>query len=138
MAVVASNITKGIFAEYNGDATLKALVSGFYYDEAPADATMTVKGYIVFHIINWIPSRNFTAAKMSEDILIQFSVFDANRNVDTILAIYDRLDIVFDLASLTVTGYNSIVCKREAVRSPIWVNEAFGMSADYVLRIQKS
>ena len=138
MAVVASNILKGIFAKYNADATLKALVSGFYYDEAPASASKDSLGYIVYHIINWVPSRNFTAAKMSEDILIQFSIFDGNRNVDKILAIYDRLDIVFDLAALSVTGYSSIVCKREAMRSPIWVDDAFEMSADYYLRIQKS
>lgn len=99
---------EGIWNKYNGNAALKAVVTGMYFTEAPQG---TAYPYIVYHKISGVPGYTYT--EDMENIIIQFNIFDNNNSVITINDIYTKLTALYDWTTLTVSGYSSIYCKRE-------------------------
>ena len=122
---------KGLWNAYNGNAALKAVVSGMYLTEAPQG---TAYPYIVYHLISNIADWTYT--EDMENSLIQFSIFDDHSSSKTILDIFEKLKTCFDWTVLTVAGYNSIYCKREfniLTRD----NSIWNLSCQYRMEIQK-
>jgi len=99
---------QGIWNKFNGNAALKAAVTGMYLTEAPQTAVMP---YIVYHLISNVADWTYT--EDMENSLIQFSIYDNNSSSVNILSIFEKLKTCYDWVVLTVTGYSSIYVKRE-------------------------
>lgn len=122
---------QGIWNAYNGNAALKAVVTGMYLTEAPQGA---VYPYIVYHLISNVPNWTFT--EDAENTLIQFNIYDDSSSSTTINDIYDKLTALYNWATLTVTGYSSIYVKRE-FNNLTRVNDIWSWVTQYRIEIQK-
>ena len=121
----------GLWNKYNGNAALKAVVSGLYLTEAPQGTTYP---YIVYSLVSNVADWTYT--ENMENSLIQFSIFDDHNSSATILDIFEKLKTCFDWTVLTVAGYNSIYCKREfniLTRD----NDIWKMDVQYHIEVQK-
>ena len=98
----------GLYNKYLSNAALKAVITGFYFTEAPQDAVMP---YVVYHLVSNVADWTYT--EDMENSLIQFSIFDNNSSSTTINDIYAKLTALFNWCSLSVTGYSHIYMKRE-------------------------
>jgi len=98
----------GIWNKYNGNAALKAVVSGMYLTEVPQG---TAYPYIVYHKISGV--ADYTYTEDMENVIIQFNIYDDSNSSTTINDIYTKLTALYDWCSLTVSGWNSIYMKRE-------------------------
>jgi len=98
----------GLYNKYLSNAALKAVITGFYFTEAPQDAVMP---YVVYHLVSNVADWTYT--EDMENSLIQFSIFDDHSSSTTINDIYEKLTALFDWCVLTVEGYSHIYMKRE-------------------------
>jgi len=121
----------GIYAKFDGNAALKAVINGMYFTEAPQDAVMP---YIVYHKISGVPDYTFT--EDMENVIIQFNIFDDHSSSTTINDIYTKLTALFDWCSLTVAGWDSIYMKRE-LDNLNRSNDIWNYFAQYRLEIQR-
>jgi len=121
----------GLYNKYNGDTDLKAIITGFYFTEAPQDAVMP---YVVYHKISGVPDYTFT--EDMENVIIQFNIFDDHSSSTTVNDIYAKLTTLFDWCSLTVAGWNSIYMKRE-LDNLNRSNDIWNYFVQYRLEIQK-
>jgi len=121
----------GIWNKYNGNAALKAAVSGMYLTEAPQG---TAYPYITYHKISGVADYTFT--EDMENVIIQFNIFDNNNSSTTINDIYTKLTALYDWCSLTVTGWNSIYMRRE-LDNLTKENDIWNYFVQYRLEIQK-
>jgi len=121
----------GLWNKYNGNAALKAAVSGMYLTQAPQG---TEYPYIVYHKISGVPDHTYT--EDMENVIIQFNIFDNNNSSTTINDIYTKLTALYDWCSLTVTGWNSIYMKRE-IDNLTKDNGVWNYFVQYRLEIQK-
>ena len=121
----------GLYAKYNGNAALKAVVSGMYFTEAPQG---TAYPYIVYHKISGV--ADYTYTEDMENVIIQFNIFDDHNSSTTINDIYTKLTALFDWCSLTVVGWNSIYMKRE-LDNLTKDNGIWNYMVSYRLEIQK-
>jgi len=98
----------GLWNKYNGNAALKAAVSGMYLTEAPQG---TAYPYITYHKISGV--ADYTYTEDMENVIIQFNIYDDHNSSTTINDIYTKLTTLYDWCSLTVAGWDSIYMKRE-------------------------
>ena len=98
----------GIYSKYNSNEALKAVITGFYFTEAPQDAVMP---YVVYNLVSNVPDWTYT--EDMENSLLQFSIFDDHSSSTTINDIYEKLTALFDWCVLTIEGYSHIYMKRE-------------------------
>ena len=115
-----------------GGASLRAIVgdSGLYYDQAPQGTSMP---YVTCHIISYIPERSIMPGgqRVTNNILLQFSVWSDSRSVSEVSNIYGYLDSLFDRASLTIDGFEHIVFIRETAHAPFYYDNAWNLAVDY-------
>ena len=121
----------GLYAKYNSNAALKAVVSGMYFTEAPQG---TAYPYIVYHKISGV--ADYTYTEDMENVIIQFNIFDDHNSSTTINDIYTKLTALFDWCSLTVVGWDSIYMKRE-LDNLTKDNGIWNYFVQYRLEIQK-
>jgi len=121
----------GLWNKYNGNAALKAVVSGMYLTEAPQG---TEYPYIVYHKISGVPDHTYT--EDMENVIIQFNIFDDHNSSTTINDIYTKLTALYDWCSLTVVGWDSIYMKRE-LDNLTRDNGIWNYFVQYRLEIQK-
>lgn len=142
---MADELVQAIYNEAVSDVTLMAAVvqagdlgNGFYFDEAPDDATMP---YIIYYMISRMLVPHFNAVDDFEDSIVQFSIFDDSPNSANIASIRGKLQDVFDRASLTYASKTAVGCLRTAITGPTRLEDANGMpvwqmTVDY--RIQET
>ena len=121
----------GLYNKYLSNAALKAVITGFYFTEAPQDAVMP---YVVYHKISGVPDYTYT--EDMENVIIQFNIFDEHSSSTTINDIYTKLTALFDWSTLTVAGWNSIYMKRE-LYNLTRDNDIWNYFVQYRLEIQK-
>jgi len=122
---------QGLWNKYNGNAALKAVVSGMYLTEAPQG---TAYPYIVYHKIDGRPDYTYT--EDMENVIIQFNIYDDNNSSTTINDIYTKLTALYDWCSLTISGWDSIYMKRE-LDNLTKENDVWNYFVQYRLEIQK-
>jgi len=126
----------GIYAMYDGNATLKtALAGGMHFEEAPQG---TAFPYGTFHLIHGVPVYTFT--EESEVWMIQFSLFSESSSATEVETAYTALTALYDHAesSLSVTGYSSTILERDF--QDLYHNDTddfWQYSVGYTVRIQK-
>jgi len=121
----------GLWNKFNGNAALKAVVSGMYLTEAPQG---TAYPYITYHKISGVADYTFT--EDMENVIIQFNIFDDNNSSTTINDIYTKLTALYDWCSLTVVGWDSIYMRRE-LDNLTRENDVWNYFVQYRLEIQK-
>ena len=121
----------GIYSKFNGNAALKAAVTGMYFNKAIQTAIMP---YIVYHKISGRPDYTFT--EDMENTLIQFNIYDSNSSSVTVNDIFEKLKTCYDWCPLTVTGWDSIYMKRE-FDDLTQENDVWRYLVQYRLEIQK-
>jgi len=122
---------QGLWNKYNGNAALKAVVSGMYLTEAPQG---TVYPYITYHKISGV--ADYTYTEDMENVIIQFNIYDDHNSSTTINDIYTKLTALYDWCSLTVAGWNTIYMKRE-LDNLTKDNGIWNYFVQYRLEIQK-
>lgn len=139
MALDMEAIEDAIFAEFQGDADLLAVLGGspgrFYPEEAPEAPTSP---YVVYTLITGIPDPTFTSD--GEIMNYQFSVFnkqiDEPLNRDTINDVIKKLTTAFDDATLTITDHTSIAVTRGVSGSLPTLENVQSWRADYEIMIE--
>jgi len=121
----------GLWNKYNGNAALKAVVSGMYLTEAPQG---TAYPYITYHKISGV--ADYTYTEDMENVIIQFNIYDDHNSSTTINDIYTKLTALYDWCSLTVAGWDSIYMKRE-LDNLTRDNGIWNYFVQYRLEIQK-
>jgi len=121
----------GLWNKYNGNAALKAVVSGMYLTQAPQG---TAYPYITYHKISGV--ADYTYTEDMENVIIQFNIYDDNNSSTTINDIYTKLTALYDWCSLTVAGWDSIYMKRE-LDNLTKDNGIWNYFVQYRLEIQK-
>jgi len=121
----------GLWNKYNGNAALKAVVSGMYFTEAPQG---TAYPYITYHKISGV--ADYTYTEDMENVIIQFNIYDDHNSSTTINDIYTKLTALYDWCSLTVVGWDSIYMKRE-LDNLTRDNGIWNYMISYRLEIQK-
>jgi len=127
-------VLKGIIDKFDGNAALKAAVTGLYLNDAPQEITFP---YIVYFLISTTPQDTFNT--YSEDITIQFSIFSNTRSTEEVNNIFELLKTCYDYATLAVTGYSHIEMRRQEsnlLREPD--DAAWHYQCDYRVLIQKN
>ena len=99
---------EGLYSKFDNDASLKAVVSGMYFTQAPQG---TEYPYITYHKISDRPDYTYT--EDMENVIIQFNIYDDHYSSTTINDIYSKLTALYDWCSLNVTGWDSIYMRRE-------------------------
>lgn len=100
-------ILAGIYSIYNGNAALKAaLTGGFFFELAPQGTSLP---YGVYTIVVGRTDYHFT--RIHEYITIQFDIYAASNSTRS--DIYGKLTAVFDDARPAATGYTSIIMERK-------------------------
>jgi hypothetical protein len=129
----------GLYGAFASNATLSGAVTGMYYGTAPSDTNLP---YITYNLISNVPTWDFGATKPTtyEQSIIQFSIFSDDFNsVSNICQIYSDLTLLYDDATLTMTGYNQIMLQRSSSALRQIPNEEVWMyTCDYDVMIQKT
>ena len=100
------NILAGIWGHYDDDATLKAAITGLYFEAAPQDAALP---YGIYTLVTGAPEY-FFGDLVYELIEIQFDLY-ASTNSDLQTA-YDALTALYDDAAPSMSGYTPIIMER--------------------------
>lgn len=122
-----------IYTAYNGDATLKAALSGGMWNTEPKQDSDLPYG--LFLLVSDVP--NFTAASAYMQSLIQFSMFsDATgqyrNSVTEIVDIYNKLvDVYGDQAAVRFVSTNWVFLFWRARTSLFKADEAWTLTVDY-------
>jgi len=120
-----------IYAAFDGSG-IKPLVTGFWNTEAPDDAAFP---YIVFQLVN-DKTDDFASDKhFSENILLQFNLFDRDPSMKALLAIYVALIDCYDFANLAVIGYTALSCVREGTLQTK-VNKVWQINVTYRIKLR--
>lgn len=101
------NIFKAIFAAYNGNAALKAVLTGGLHFELANQASYPYAVYSGWSVIDHYLGNYFEMPN------IQFDIY-ASTNA-TRLSCYENLTALFDDATPATTGYTAINMEREYV-----------------------
>ena len=113
-------------------ATLRGVVgdTGLYYDQAPQGTSFP---YITFHIISMIPERSIMTGgqRITNNILLQFSIWSDSRSASEVSDIYGYLDSLYDRSTPTIQGFESIVFIREMTHNPFYVDKVWNLATDY-------
>ncbi|MDH5664745.1 MAG: hypothetical protein OEY10_00405 [Nitrosopumilus sp.] len=91
-----------------------AMGGRIYFEEyKSADGSLPVTfPYCVYFFVSDVPQYTFNTA--FEAIQVQVSVFDKASSATSMLSYLSSLHALMDYTSLTVTGWNSIVCERSS------------------------
>jgi len=107
-------LAKAIVDQAKNNVALKAAIAqsgvistGIYFNEAINEAEFP---YIVFTFVSNVPLRAFDSASDIEQYMVQFSIFDADQNSDTVTDISRKLRSAFDRETLTYTSYTPVGC----------------------------
>ena len=101
-------VLTGVYGLYNGNATLKAaLTGGLYIEQVPQGISIP---YAVMYVTSGRPDY-FFADEVFEIIDIQFDIYAQTNAIRQ--DIYGKLIAVFDDAKPTITGYTSHIMERE-------------------------
>jgi len=98
-----------IQAKYTANSTLSsALSGGLHRIEAKQDASYPFAVYSM-------PSdvTEYTFDTEWENMLIQFSIYHDGRSDATVQDCYTKLKTVYDLCTLSISGYTQVVMARE-------------------------
>ena len=108
------------------------MTNGLFHYEAPQDTALP---YGVMFIVSDVPQLTFT--EEGENYLVQFNVFSDTRSHTEILDIESKMKTVFDLAEITVSGYNHIYMLR-TMSTVFRVENEWQLTMTYRCEIQKS
>lgn len=112
MTLIIKNIQTAIYSAFDGDATLKAAVTGMYFSEAPQG---TAYPFITYHIIDGTSFYTFdTTSKGQEHLLVQFSIFDDSPSSETAADVLKKLCDVYDACTLSITDYGFVKMMRRS------------------------
>jgi hypothetical protein len=131
-------IYKAIMDEYAANTNLVAALVGGLHLQLQEQQTVNQPPYpyATFFKVTQVPE--YTFSELGENTIIQFDIFDNSTNVATISDAATYLKTCFDLADLTVSGYNHILMMREWETEPIPFDEVRQISIQYRLIIQKT
>src|SRR6476469_4160692 len=106
----SSNIENAVIALLGSDATLLALVpNGVYYDEAPPGATR----FVIVSIVDENDVPMFSGRAFEDALLLVKAVMLSTDGGD-IKAASARIDALLDQQALTVSGYATVMMRRES------------------------
>jgi len=128
----------GIATRFAAESTFStALTGGLHWLKGRQNPTYP---YAVYFVIANSPVYTFT--EVSEETLIQFSIFDHDpddiNNDTTLNDCFTKLTNCFDLCDLTVDGYSHTWMIRGLDHEMQGEDDVLQHTVDYSIRIQKS
>ncbi len=85
-----------------------------YNTEAADDAEFP---YTVIQLVSGVTDDFASGKAFTENLVIQFNLFDKSSSMNALLRIYTALIAAFDFVTLTVTGTTNLSCVREGTLS---------------------
>lgn len=106
----SSDIDNALVAKLGADATLLALMpNGVYVDEAPANSTR----FVIVSLVDEHDEPQF-GSRSFEDALYLVKAVALSTTAGNVKAAAARIDALLEGATLTVTGYTTMVVQRES------------------------
>lgn len=125
-------LLKGIYDEYNGDATLKAALTGGLRSSRVAPGTSTP--YAVVDVVGGGPEVPFDS-KYLERYRIQISIF--GETAEAVADAADKAKALYDEAVLTITGHTGVGMNR-LNEIFLWVDGYYQWTGDYEVMAHKT
>lgn len=111
-------ITKAIFDKLKGTAALMTQLGGNAGNYYKCYNTIAYQAaalpYITFGILTAVPVATFASLNAIEDCTVWLNLFSSTGQKD-IADIFDDVDAALQNATLTISGYTAMVCRREYV-----------------------
>lgn len=100
-----------IFVKYAA-SDLPNLLTKLYNTEAEANAEFP---YAVVQLVSGVTADFASGEHFSENWLVQFNLFERGTNMAELLVAFAALIATFDSATLAISGYTFLSCRREGV-----------------------
>ncbi|MCK9357180.1 MAG: hypothetical protein M0R22_08580 [Dehalococcoidia bacterium] len=116
MGVLQRQIKAKLFDKYNADTSgFKTAINGFYFYKAPDGITQDNYPIVLYSIITTSSELTFSggAVPSTETPLIEFKILSKNVISTEAEDILEKLQAVFDGASLTLSGWRVRELRRE-------------------------
>ncbi len=113
------------------------MVTDLYHTQADDDAVMP---YIVMQLVNGQVDQHATEKNFTEDVLVQFNIFDNRTSMGGAtgtMVILDALFTCYDFAALSVSGYYVEGCVRENT-TQTKVEDVWQINVTYRIKIRKT
>lgn len=126
-------MTKSIYTQYQSDtaATLRGLAPTFYFVRAPEDSPYPI---VVFHIITVSPEYSNT--DIVNTFLVQFSCF--TKKIGEGITLVSALNDAYQDQTLTMDNGNFLVCRRETIIGPEYMENIYQTTVDYMTMESRS
>jgi len=130
---MSAELQRAIVRTAKSDSTLNTAISSrIYYAEAQAD-TMP---YVVFNVVGSTRMKTFDSDACWDDAMVQFSIYDDRKGVETVETIYDALVGAFDRTAMTFAGGKAQVgCQLESHTGPRWEEDCWVVTADFLIGV---
>jgi hypothetical protein len=132
--------TEPTWGTTNGGTTADGTVTWTCWDnrtynlKAPQNSVLP---YVTFGLLTDRPIGTFEDLAIIEDLTFWINAF-SNVSVADVSEIADEILAVMDGATLSVSGYSPMVCRREYIGTPIWDSETLIFQIPLRYRVQIS
>lgn len=113
MTLNADNIQAGLYAKLTGASGLMALITGVYLNEADDGAAYP---YVIYRRVAWGNEDDFS--HYNESVRFQIDVYaqdTSTKKAEQLVGpITKQVALALDNATLSITGYEFGLCKRES------------------------
>ncbi len=107
-----TDLFDAIYNKENATNDFKTAIGGRFFPHiAPQDTTYP---YSVYFLV--VDAPEYTYNTEMESLLVQFDIFDDSFSAVTVLDAQKKLWALFDLTTLTVSGYTHMIMKRQSHR----------------------
>lgn len=116
MSVLQRQVKIKLYALYSNDTTgFKTLIGDMYYIKPPAEVTQSNYPIVVYQIVTTSSEYDFyrNSIPSTESVLIEFKILSASTVSTEAENILEKLQGVYDGASLTLTGWGVREMSRE-------------------------
>lgn len=124
------------FTELTGgihNSLYNSVAGRMYLQQAPADAVFP---YIVFSFVSGMHEFNWSSR--FENVRVQFSIFSTKESAIEVEGIRGYLWTLYDLCTLSMTGYDSIYVRRESTMLTKDDRPAWHCATDYRVYVEKT
>jgi hypothetical protein len=133
------DVSKGIFAKYQGSALASVLTGGLHDSEAPQNVVFP---YAVYENISWLRDSDEPFGQVMEYHRWQFTIWtdelDKTKAITGIGALVATLKSVYDNTDLTISGWTATIMQFTGGRSAYSEDsQVIGAIVEYELHINQ-
>lgn len=121
MSVLQRQLKSQIYSLYNADTTgFKTAINGLYHYRPPKNITQDDYPIVTYHFLTTSFDYTFDNGQTPsfEDVLVEFKILSKEEVSTEAENILEKLEGVYDGASLSLTGWSKLEMSRDAIIGP--------------------